>query len=51
MVRFEWDIVLCNSYDGWDKRGYTMWFPRKGNNKRAIIHFFLGTKHREQETY
>ena len=29
-VRFEWDTVLSNSYDGWDKRGYTMWFPREG---------------------
>ena len=31
IVRFEWDIVLSSSYDGWDKRGYTMWCPREGN--------------------
>ena len=30
IVRFEWDIVLSSSYDGWDKRGYTMWCPREG---------------------
>ena len=24
IVRFEWDIVFSNSYDGWDKRGCTM---------------------------
>ena len=29
IVRFEWDIVLSSSYDGWDKHGYTMWCPRE----------------------
>ena len=24
VVRFEWDIVLSSSYNGWDKREYTM---------------------------
>ena len=30
IVRFEWDIVLSSSYDGWNKHGYTMWCPREG---------------------
>ena len=32
IVKFEWDIVLSNSHDGWDKHGYTMWFPREGTS-------------------
>ena len=32
IVRFEYDIILSNSYDGWDKRGYTMWLPREGTS-------------------
>ena len=30
IVIFEQGIVLSNSYDGWDKRGYTIWFNREG---------------------
>ena len=30
LVRIEWDIVLSSSYDGWDKRGYTMYCPWEG---------------------
>ena len=32
VVRFEWDIVLSSLYDGWGKRGYSMWCPRKGTS-------------------
>ena len=32
IVRCEWDIVLSSSYDGWDKRGYIMWYPREGTS-------------------
>ena len=32
VVRFEWDIVLSSSYDGWDKGGYTTWCPRGGTS-------------------
>ena len=42
IVRFEWDIVLSSSYDGSDKRGYTMWiffyekiYNRAGWNKHS----------------
>ena len=30
VVRFERDIVLSSSYDGWNKVGYTTWCPRGG---------------------
>ena len=36
IVRFEWDIVFSSSYDGWDKRGYTMWCPREGTSTLLI---------------
>ena len=32
IVRLEWDIFLSNSYDGWDKRGYTMWCHRESTS-------------------
>ena len=32
IVRYEWDIVISNSYDGWDERGYTIWCLRQGTS-------------------
>ena len=32
IVRFGWDIVLSSSHDGWDKRGYTIWYPGEGTS-------------------
>ena len=36
IVRFEWDIVLSSSYDGWDKRGYTILCPREGTSSSTV---------------
>ena len=36
IVTFEWDIVLSSSYDGWDKRGYTILCPREGTSNSIV---------------